>query len=433
MATRSIQSLVISHLPSLSPFEDLYKHFHAHPELSEQESSTASKIASFLTNTFPDLTIKRSIGGHGIAAILRNGPGKTVLLRADMDALPIKEQTGLPYASTATMTDASDGVIKPVMHACGHDLHVTCLLAATALLISARARWSGTLIFLFQPAEERHTGAESMVADGLYDASRHNVPIPDFVLGQHVMPYRTGTTATCPGPVMYASNSLRVTVYGRGGHGSMPHRTLDPVVIASGIVLKLQTIVARETTPGERAVVTVGAFNAGNVDNVIPETAVLKINIRSMRTETRDKILRSVKRIVEAECTAGGCEKAPLVEHTGSMPLTVNDEDLTSNINDAFTTHFGENAHNGNVSNVLGSEDFSILATAVGKPSCYWFIGGVDGKLWDRLEKEGKLEEGVPINHSPFFAPVVQPSLRVGCEALAVGALAVLGIKGEGR
>lgn len=244
----NISELATKHRPELTKYEDLYKHFHANPELSNQEKETAARCVSELKSISSDFEIKTGIGGHGIAAILRNGSGKIVLLRADFDALPIEERTGLPYASKKRMTDA-DGVDKPVMHACGHDMHISCILGAAEALYSARESWSGTLIFAFQPAEERGTGAQAMIDDGLYDPKRHNVPIPDIVLGAHVMPHRAGVIGTRRGLIMSAADSMRVTLHGRGGHASMPHRLVDPVIMAASTVMRLQTIVSREVDP----------------------------------------------------------------------------------------------------------------------------------------------------------------------------------------
>lgn len=239
----SISEIANKHRPDLSKYESLYKHFHANPELSNQEKETAARCFAELESISPDFNIKPSIGGHGLAATLANGRGPTVLLRADFDALPIQERTGLPYASTKRMRDA-DGAEKPVMHACGHDMHTTCLLGAAETLAASRGEWSGTLVLVFQPAEERGTGAQAMVDDGLYDPKRHGVPVPDVVLGAHVMPHRAGVIGTRKGLIMSAADSMRVTMHGRGGHASMPHRLVDPVVMAASAVMRLQGMVS---------------------------------------------------------------------------------------------------------------------------------------------------------------------------------------------
>jgi amidohydrolase len=343
-----------------------------------------------------------------------------------------REKTGLDYASTATQKDEVDGEVKPVMHACGHDFHITSLLAAAETLLSARDQWSGTLIFLFQPAEERGSGARAMIDDGLYKPDRHGCPIPDVVLGQHVFPLEAGKTATRAGTIMSAADSFKITIYGSGGHGSMPHRCIDPVVIASHVVVRLQTIVSREVPPNETAVVTVGALQSGSTENIISDEAVLKINIRSVSSEWRKRILASVKRIVDAECLAGNTPKQALIEPTSTFPLTVNNADVVEKINESFTEYFGD-THDPEVSNALGSEDFGLLGSSVDRPYCFWFFGGHDPKMFEEKEGEGHEEGGkghhhsIPVNHSPFFAPVVQPTLRTGVDAMVLAALTWVG------
>lgn len=292
----TIKHILQSHPQDLKEYESLYKAIHAHPELSLHEKETASTIAKH--KALSAYTLHTSIGGHGLAGVLRNGDGPTILLRADMDALPIEEQTGLDYVSNVTMADsASNNTVKPVMHACGHDMHVTCLLAAASWLASSKIQqqWSGTLIVLFQPNEERGEGARSMVNDGLYE----KVPTPDIVLAQHVLPMRAGRVAVKSGTMVAAADSFKITMFGRGGHGSMPHLCVDPVVLASSIVMRLQVIVAREVDPSDMAVLTVGALQAGETENVIADRAVLKIDIRSETEGTRERVLRAVRRIVE--------------------------------------------------------------------------------------------------------------------------------------
>ncbi|EXJ62183.1 hippurate hydrolase [Cladophialophora yegresii CBS 114405] len=418
-------SVIKEYRPDLKPYEELYKHCHANGELSTQEKETAALITDRLKKLSSDLDIRTGIGGHGQVAILKNGSGPTILLRADIDALPVQEKTGLDYASTKTMRD-TDGLVKPVMHACGHDFHITSLLAAAETLIAARSKWSGTIVFLFQPAEERGSGARAMIDDGLYAAEKHACPIPDIVLGQHVFPLQAGKTATRAGPVMSAADSFKVTIYGSGGHGSMPHRTIDPVVIASHVVVRLQSIVSREVPPDETAVVTVGALQAGSTENVISDEAVLKINIRSVSSAWRERLLASVKRIIQAECLAGNCPKEPLIEETSSFPLTVNDDAVAGEINKSFTAYFGPEAHDPSVKNVLGSEDFGMLGSAINRPYCFWFFGGHDAAMYEEMKAKGE-EHKIPVNHSPFFAPVVQPTLTVGVDALVVAALTYVG------
>lgn len=359
--TRSISAVVSAHRPDLSNYIELYKYLHAHPELSFQEVETASTIASRLHMIDPDLDIKTGIGGHGLVGILRNGPGATVLLRADIDGLPVAEKTGLDYASRVKQVDKADGMEKPVMHACGHDMHITSLLAATALLSSAaKARcWTGTLIVLFQPAEERGAGAQAMVDDGLYNY----VPIPDIVLGGHVMPYRAGRLGTKRGLMASAADSRRITLYGRGGHASQPHRLIDPVLMAASAVVRLQSIVAREVDPADSAVVTVGSIVAGEAENVVSDTATVKLNVRTINPETRKRVLESVERIVKAESWASNGTKEPLFEKTSSFPFTVNDDEVTARLEQSFAAHFSEDdvGYTRTVPRLSGSEDFGIL------------------------------------------------------------------------
>ena len=343
------------------------------------------------------------------------------MLRADMDALPVEELTGLEYASKKREVDSADGVEKPVMHACGHDMHVTCLLGAAEQLAQIRDSWSGTLVVLFQPNEERGGGAKAMVDDGLYE----RVPVPDVVLGQHVMPQRAGRALVREGTMMAAADSFKVTLFGRGGHGSMPQQCIDPVVLASHVVLRLQGIVSREVDPAEPAVVTVGSLQAGETENVIADRAVLRLNVRSQSEGTRAEILGSIKRIVKAECDASGCTKEPLIEETTRFPMTINDAEVTRNVKQSLGAFFQDDFDpDSRTSNA--SEDVSVLATSVNKPCCFWFFGGIEEKKWDKAEKEGRLMKDIPTNHSAYFAPVIQPTLKVGINALCVSALTFL-------
>lgn len=415
-----VARLLQDHKPETESFEGLYKYFHANPELSLQEKNTAGTISSHAA--LSAFKIHSSIGGHGLACILENGAGPKVLLRADMDALPVLEKTGLDYASTIKAVD-SDGVEKPVMHACGHDTHVTCLLAAAEWLSSdvVREKWTGTLILVFQPNEERAGGAQAMIDDGLYD----KIPVPDVVLGQHVMPIRTGTVAARPGTTMAAADSFHVTLYGRGGHGSMPHTCIDPVVLAANVVVRLQGVVSREVDPQDAAVVTVGSLQAGQTENIIASEAYLRLNIRTLKTATREKVLKAVTRIIEAECEASGCEKKPLIEETTRFPLTSNDNDTTTKLSTNFRDVFGKSFIDDLAPN-NASEDVSILATSVGKPCCFWFFGGTDAQKYQKAEEEGSIARDIPVNHSSYFAPVIQPTLQIGTEALCAAALTFL-------
>ncbi|KAK3362199.1 hypothetical protein B0T24DRAFT_640000 [Lasiosphaeria ovina] len=422
----SISQLAAIHRPDLGPLEELYRYLHANPELSNQESDTAAQIAKLMRDISADFVIKPNIGGHGLAAILHNGDGPTVLLRADIDGLPVLERTGLSYTSTKRMLNA-DGVEKPVMHACGHDMHITCLIGAAQLLVAARASWAGTLVIAFQPAEERGTGAQAMIDDGLYDAARHGVPVPDVALGAHVMPFRSGGIGTRRGLVAGSADSMRVTLHGRGAHASMPHRAVDPVVMAASAVMRLQTIVAREVDPADSAVVTVASIHAGDAENVIADDATLSIDTRSVTRATRDRVMGRIRDLVRAESAAAMAVCEPTFETTRSFPLTVNDAGVTARIEDAFAAHFGEGPgqYNRDIPRLAVSEDFSILASAVDRPYCFFLYGGTGHELWDKAEADGALER-IPTNHSGFFAPAIQPTLQTGLDGYAVGALAFL-------
>ncbi|KAJ5759505.1 hypothetical protein N7520_006661 [Penicillium odoratum] len=411
-----LEDLLKKYQPDLKQFEQIYRHIHANPELSGQEKQTA-KLASKHLQAL-GFEVHCNIGGHGVAAILQNGPGPKILLRADMDALPLEEKTGLPYASTRTVKDIQ-GNIKPVMHACGHDTHVTSLMAASTLLHAAREHWSGTLICIFQPAEEQGDGARTMLDDGLYE----KIPKPDLVLAQHVTRMRAGSVNLRAGRLLTAADSIEVRVFGRGGHGSAPQTTVDPVVIGASIVVKLQTIVSREVTPGELAVVSCGSIHAGNSANVIPDHLDLQISVRTFNGEVRKRVLDAIRRIVEAECVAGGAVEKPLVKVVSSCPSTINDGESVRALRETFGSYFQDRVVD--MERPSASEDFSLLATEVGAPYVMWMFGGIDEKTWDDAVEKGTINE-LPSNHSPFFAPVIKPTLQTGMDAMALGALTFL-------
>jgi len=343
-----------------------------------------------------------------------------VLLRADMDALPVREATSLPYASTATATDGAGNEV-PVAHACGHDMHVTCLLGAAQLLADGADHWRGTVVALFQPAEETGDGARGMVGDHLAEV----IPAPDVAFAQHVLPAPAGEVGTHAGPVFSAADSMRVTVYGRGGHGSMPQATVDPVVLAAMIVVRLQTVVAREIPPTETAVLTVGSIQGGSKSNVIPDSAVLQLNIRTYSEQTRKTMLDAVRRIVTAECQASDSPKDPEFELFDRFPLTGNDEQVTERVAGAFAGFFGDRAQPMGLQ--TASEDFSDIPRALGAPYTYWGIGCIDRDTYQKAADAGRVTQDIPVNHSPNFAPVIQPTCDTGTQALVIAALAWLG------
>jgi hippurate hydrolase len=398
--------------------EDLYRDIHQHPELSHQEHRTARLVADRLRQDGFD--VHEGIGGTGVVGILRNGDGPSVLLRADMDALPVEEATGLPYASAVRVTvDGGDDV--PVMHACGHDVHVVCLLGAAALLAAGTDHWSGTVVAVFQPAEEAGDGARAMVDDGLAEI----VPAIDVALAQHVLPTPAGEVATHRGPFLSAADSMRITVYGRGSHGSMPQAGVDPVVLAAMIVVRLQTIVSREVAPNQTVVLTVGSIHAGSKSNVIGDHAVLQLNLRTYDDSVRTAVLAAVKRIVIAECQASASPREPDFELYDRFPLTVNDDTVTDRVSNAFADHFGDRFTE--LPPGSASEDFSDIPNALGAPYTYWGIGGIDPDTYRAAVDAGRVAQDIPVNHSPTFAPVLQPTLDTGTEALVVAALAWLG------
>jgi amidohydrolase len=405
---------VLNNLDRLLPnLEALYKDVHAHPELSMQETRTAGLAADRLRTA--GFEVSTGVGKTGVVGLLRNGEGPTVMLRADMDALPIEEATGLPYASKIKTKDR-EGKAVPVGHMCGHDMHVACLVGATMLLAQARDAWRGTLLAVFQPGEETAEGAQAMIDDGLFD----RFPKPAVVLGQHVMVGPAGAVAGRPGAITSAADSLQIRLFGRGAHGSMPQASIDPVVMAAATVMRLQTIVSREVAAAEAAVVTVGSLQAGTKENVIPDEAVIKLNVRTFDAGVRTRVLAAIERIVNAEAAASGAPRPPEITTLDRYPLNVNDPEATERVADAFRRHFPADRVR-----VTGpapaSEDFGSFGTEWHAPSVFWFIGGTDPDTYMKAKEAGRLNE-LPVNHSPLFAPVIHPTLETGVEALVVAA-----------
>lgn len=419
--------------PNFGPYEEIYKDIHRHPELSTQESRTA-KVAADHLEQLGDYSVRRAVGGHGVVAVMENGDGPSVLLRADMDALPIEEKTGLPYASKARMTD-TDGVEKPVSHACGHDMHVTCLMAAAELLRDARSAWKGRLILLFQPNEERGHGAQAMVDDGLYGDGDAGIPKPDVVLGQHVVNIRSGSVATRPGACLAGKTAFEVVIFGKGGHGATPQFCIDPVVIAAHIIVRLQTIVSREIDPNKTLLITCGSVQAGDAPNVIPDKATIKVDIRAYDPDVLQHAVTSFRRVVHAECEASGVAQTPLITKIEHVPPLVCDDDLVAAITTEFQQFFGE-SNTQRMTLGTAADDFSILAPA-GVPYAYWNIGSEDPEKWQAAAAHDGEDQGrrrldeLPSNHSPSYAPVIQPTLQTGTHALALAALTFLA-EGEG-
>ncbi|RZA20070.1 MAG: amidohydrolase [Lysobacteraceae bacterium] len=387
---------------------DIYRDLHRHPELSMQEHRTAGIAADYIEKR--GYAVTRGIGATGVVGVLRNGDGPTVMLRADMDALPMAEETGLPYASTITAIDA-DGRNVGVAHSCGHDLHVAWLLGAARLLADARHAWQGTVLVVFQPGEETAQGADAMVAD--WDAA--GLPHPDVVLGQHVMVGAAGTVSYRPGVILSAADSLQVKLFGRGSHGSQPQTSIDPVVMAAATVMRLQTIVSREIAPLDGAVLTIGSLQAGTKENIIPDDATLKLNLRTYDEGVRAHMLRAVRRICCAESDASDAPRPPEFTMLSSYPLTDNDHEATRRVAEAFRAQFGDAALA--CAPKAASEDFSVFGRSWNVPYVFWFVGGTDPGLHAKAKAEGTLNK-LPSNHSPRFAPVLEPTFRVGLRAM---------------
>jgi hippurate hydrolase len=409
--------------PALAPLDSLYSDLeklyidlHENPELSLHEEKSSAKMAARLKALGYDVTT--GVGGFGVVAILKNGKGPTVLVRADMDALPVEERTGLAYASKVTTKDDSGATVS-VMHACGHDVHMTSLVGAATLLAKAKDRWRGTLFLIGQPAEERGGGAMGMLKDGLFT----RFPKPDFAISLHDSASRpAGKIALTPGFAAANVDSVDLTIYGRGGHGAYPHLTVDPIVIAARTVLALQTIVSREENPLDPAVVTVGSIHGGTKHNIIGDEVKLQITVRSYKDEVRKRILASIDRIAKAEAAAAGAPKPPKMEVSEGTPATYNDPALTKRIAGALAKAFGEsNVVEGRPT--MGGEDFSEYGRA-GVPALQFEVGAVEQGKYDASVKNGT---PLPSLHSSEFAPDRERTIRMGVSALTVAALELLG------
>ena len=384
----------------------LYLDIHQNPELSSHEIHTAAKLAERLRNLGYDVT--EHIGGTGIVALLRNGEGPTVMLRTELDALPVEEKTGLPYASKIRTTDDS-GRQVPVMHACGHDLHIASLVGTAAIMAKSKNSWHGTLMLLGQPAEETISGAKAMLADGLFK----RFPKPDVGVALHVgnaLP--AGQVGITPGIYNTNGDSLRITIYGKGGHGAAPHTTIDPIVIAARTILALQTITSREVKPGEMAIVTVGYIHAGTKNNIIPDQAELGLTVRTYKANIRKQILAAIARITRAEAEAAGAPKEPLIEHYEGTDAVYNDPTLAVRLRAPLEAALGKE-------NVIAtepitpSEDYAYFIEQ-DIPSLYFSLGGADP---DKLAQAVAAGTQLPSNHSPLFAPDAEPALRTGIAA----------------
>ncbi len=408
---------ILAQLDAVFPALDaLYKDLHAHPELSLHEEKTAAKMAALLRDA--GFEVIERIGGHGLAGILRNGDGPTVMLRTDLDGLPVAEKTGLPYASRVRVTKPS-GETVPVMHACGHDVHMTSWIGAATLLSRNRERWRGTLVLVGQPAEELGSGARAMLDDGLFE----KIPRPDFAFAIHdSADLPSGAVGYSPGYALASADSVDVVVHGKGGHGAYPHKTVDPVLVASRIVVALQAIVARETNPLDPAVVTVGSFHAGTKHNIVPDEARLELTVRAYRKEVRDAVIAAIERIARGEAAAARAPKEPVVTVVESTPSTHNDPALTRRVAAAVAAALGaENVSE--VPPVMGAEDFSEYGLA-GVPATIFWVGAVAP---ERLAESKRTGETLPSLHSPLFAPDRERTLKTGVATVTTAALELLG------
>lgn len=410
-------SPVLQGLDALYPELDaLYQDLHQNPELSQQEEKTAAKLAERLRKLGFEVT--EHIGGHGVVALLRNGKGPTVLVRTDLDALPVEEKTGLPYASRVTAKDPS-GQSVPVMHACGHDVHMTAWLGTAALLARSKDRWRGTVMMVGQPAEEQGSGARKMLQDGLYN----RFPRPSFAIAIHnSATAASGTVEYVAGYALANVDSVDVTIYGKGGHGAYPHTTVDPIVIAARAILSLQTIVSREKSPLEPGVVTVGSIHGGTKHNIIPDEVKLQLTVRSYKPEVRKQLLSAIERVLNAEAAAANAPRKPDMAVTEGTPATYNDPELTKRLVGAVTRVLGpENVREAQP--VMGGEDFSEYGLA-GVPAVMLWLGTVEP---NRLAEAKAGGEALPSLHSGVFAPDRERTLRTGVTTLTTSALELLG------
>jgi amidohydrolase len=384
----------------------LYLELHQNPELSTHEVQTAAKLAARLRALGYDVT--EQVGGTGIVAILRNGAGPTVMLRTELDALPVQEKTGLAYASKVHARDDA-GHEVPVMHACGHDLHMAAILGTAAIMVHSKDSWHGTLMLIGQPAEETIGGARGMLADGLLK----RFPKPDVAVAMHVgnvLP--AGTVGITPGVFNTNADSLRITIYGKGGHGAAPHTAIDPIVIAARTILTLQTIASREVKPGEMAIVTVGYIQAGTKNNVIPDQAELGLTVRTNKPEVRQQVLAAIARITKAEAEAAAAPRAPSIDHYEGADLVYNDPALAQRLREALESALGKDKVVIQEP-ITASEDFSYFVEQ-GIPGFYFTLGGADPEKLAEAKAAGTM---LPSNHSPLFAPDVDPALHTGIAA----------------
>ncbi len=404
-------------LETLYPELDvLYRNLHQSPELSSHEEKTAARLAERLRTLGFEVT--QNVGGNGVVGLLRNGQGPTVMLRTELDALPVEEKTGLPYASKVTAKDAQ-GQTVPVMHACGHDVHMTAWVGAATLLSRSKSQWRGTGMMVAQPAEESGSGARAMLSDGLFT----RFPKPDFAVAVHNLAAgASGTVEHVAGFATANVDSVDVTLYGKGGHGAYPHTTVDPILLAARTVLAFQTIISRERNPMEPAVLTVGSIHGGTKHNIIPDEVKLQLTVRSYKTQVRQQILEAIERIAKGESMAAGSPRSPTVAVTEGTPASYNDPELLKRLLPAVVRGLGaENVHEGTPT--MGGEDFSEYGRA-GVPAVMFALGAAEPARVLAAQKSG---ESLPSLHSALFAPDRERTIRTGVTTLVSAALELLG------
>ena len=394
----------------------LYEDLHRNPELSLHEEKTAAKIADQLRKLGYDVTT--GVGGTGVVGILKNGAGPTVMIRAELDALPVLEKTGLPYASHAT-THNDQGVEVPIMHACGHDLHMSVGMGTAAILAQNKANWHGTFIYVGQPAEERIMGATAMLKDGLFT----RFPKPDYVFAVHDTNYApAGKVAYVSGYAMSNADSVDVTIYGKGGHGSAPELTIDPIVIAARTILAWQTIISREKSTLDPGVITVGTIHGGTKNNIIPDEVKLQLTVRSYKDDVRQHLLAAIERVVDGEAAVAGAQKKPTVTVVEGVSAVYNDPATTQRVVSALANTLGkDNVVEGKP--LMASDDFAEYGKA-GVPSVMLSLGAVNPAKFDAAQKSG---EPVTSPHSSLFAPDEEPSLKTGIMVETAAVLELLG------
>ncbi|MFO0868805.1 MAG: amidohydrolase [Pirellulales bacterium] len=398
----------------LAGLVEIYREFHAHPELSLHEKATAERLARLWKEAGYEVTT--GVGGHGVVALLKNGPGPTVMLRTDLDALPVVEQTGLAYASQVKTVDAS-GAEVGVMHACGHDIHITSLVGVARFLAAHRSQWKGTIMLIGQPAEERVLGAQAMLDDGLFT----RFPKPDFAIAQHVdAALPAGHLGIRAGYSLANTDSVDITVRGKGGHGAYPHTTVDPIVVAAELILALQTIVSREVKPTEPAVITVGSIHGGTKHNIIGDSCHLQLTVRSYSDEVRQQLLQAIERKAKA-VALGARAPEPVIKVTEGTPALLNDDKLSARIEKVFRLAWGQERVVP-AEQSMGGEDFSRFGKA-GVPILMFRLGAVEAR---RLARYRELGQEPPSLHSALFYPDAEPTLETGVVALTLAVLELM-------